>query len=158
MSHVVPVLPPDSDFDFESESDSVSGSDFDSGSGSDFDFQASFHPYIEKVHVALKEHLQKVILKKSSISSPLGESMYYTTCTAGGGKRFRPLLSLLTAEALGVEQKKALPLAISLELIHTYSLIHDDLPSMDNDIERRGKKCNHLVLEKAWLFWLAMLF
>ena len=62
-----------------------------------------------------------------------------------GGKRFRPLLSLLVAKALGKPEDRALPLGIAVELIHSYSLIHDDLPIMDNDDERRGKPTNHKV-------------
>ena len=102
--------------------------------------ESSFAPYVQRIQRALKEHLQKVVFQKGT----LGESMYYTACGTLG-KGLRPLLSLMTAEALEVEQKEVLPFAVSLELIHTYSLIHDDLPSMDDDVERRGQKCNHLV-------------
>ena len=66
-----------------------------------------------------------------------------------GGKRFRPLLSVLTAKALGESFDKVLPFAAAVEFIHTYSLIHDDLPSMDNDNERRGKPTNHIVFGEA---------
>jgi geranylgeranyl diphosphate synthase type II len=62
-----------------------------------------------------------------------------------GGKRLRPILALAGAEAVGGRATDALPLACSLELIHTYSLIHDDLPSMDNDDLRRGKPTSHRV-------------
>lgn len=62
-----------------------------------------------------------------------------------GGKRFRPLLSLLTAKALGEGVDRVLPFAAAVEFVHTYSLIHDDLPCMDDDKERRGKKTNHVV-------------
>lgn len=64
----------------------------------------------------------------------------------GEGKRFRPILSLATADLFGPNnQEKVLPLALAIEMIHTYSLIHDDLPCMDNDDERRGKPTNHKV-------------
>jgi geranylgeranyl diphosphate synthase type II len=63
----------------------------------------------------------------------------------GGGKRFRPLLSLLTAKALGEDPIMVYPLAAAVEMIHTYSLIHDDLPCLDNDEERRGRPTNHRV-------------
>lgn len=66
-----------------------------------------------------------------------------------GGKRIRPILMLKTAEMLGVERKEVLPFAIAIELIHTYSLIHDDLPAMDNDDYRRGKLTNHKVYGEA---------
>jgi len=63
----------------------------------------------------------------------------------GSGKRLRPILTLLTVEFLGCKKEKALDAACALEMIHTYSLIHDDLPSMDNDDLRRGKPSLHKV-------------
>ncbi len=60
-----------------------------------------------------------------------------------GGKRFRPVLSLLIAESFAVHPQKVLPWAMAVEMIHTYSLIHDDLPCMDNDDFRRGEPTNH---------------
>jgi geranylgeranyl diphosphate synthase, type II len=60
-----------------------------------------------------------------------------------GGKRIRPVLALATARAVGREPRDVLPLAAALELIHTYSLIHDDLPAMDDDDLRRGRPTNH---------------
>lgn len=71
------------------------------------------------------------------------ESMFYSLLS--DGKRFRPLLTLLTAKALGKPYAQVLPLAAAVELIHTYSLIHDDLPCMDNDDLRRGRPTNHKV-------------
>ena len=62
-----------------------------------------------------------------------------------GGKRIRPVLMLAVGDLLGVERKKLHNFALSIELIHTYSLIHDDLPAMDNDDFRRGKPSNHKV-------------
>ena len=62
-----------------------------------------------------------------------------------GGKRMRPALCLAAAEACGGDPAHALPLACAVECIHTYSLIHDDLPAMDNDDYRRGKLTNHKV-------------
>ena len=62
-----------------------------------------------------------------------------------GGKRIRPVLCLATADLLGLERRKVLNFALAIELIHTYSLIHDDLPEMDNDDFRRGKPSNHKV-------------
>src|SRR5918995_4488232 len=61
-----------------------------------------------------------------------------------GGKRIRPVLALATARALGREPREVLPLAAALELIHTYSLIHDDLPAMDDDALRRGRPTCHV--------------
>jgi geranylgeranyl diphosphate synthase type II len=62
-----------------------------------------------------------------------------------GGKRIRPVLCLATARALGRDPDEVLPLAAAIELIHTYSLIHDDLPAMDDDDLRRGRPTNHVV-------------
>jgi len=66
-----------------------------------------------------------------------------------GGKRIRPILALASYEACGEDPKDIIPYASALELIHTYSLIHDDLPSMDNDDLRRGKPTNHKVFGEA---------
>ena len=66
-----------------------------------------------------------------------------------GGKRMRPILCLASADAVGLPQKEALRIACALELIHTYSLIHDDLPALDNDDYRRGRKTNHKVYGEA---------
>lgn len=65
------------------------------------------------------------------------------------GKRFRPALAMLTAEALGCSAERVLPYAVAVECIHTYSLIHDDLPSMDDDDFRRGRPSNHKVFGEA---------
>lgn len=68
---------------------------------------------------------------------------------ANGGKRFRPFLSYLTAKTFSFPEKNILALALAIELIHTYSLIHDDLPCMDNDDFRRGQPTNHKVYGEA---------
>lgn len=75
------------------------------------------------------------------------ESMRYSLMA--GGKRLRPILTLAAAEALGGSKEAALPVACAIEMIHTYSLIHDDLPAMDNDDYRRGKLTNHKVYGEA---------
>ncbi|KUO78137.1 MAG: geranyl transferase [Desulfosporosinus sp. BRH_c37] len=77
----------------------------------------------------------------------LNQSMHYSLI--GGGKRIRPVLALASAESVGGDPETILPVAISLELIHTYSLIHDDLPAMDNDDYRRGRLSNHKVFGEA---------
>ncbi len=73
----------------------------------------------------------------------LEEAMRYSLLA--GGKRIRPVLALATAEALGTDPTEVLPLAASIEMIHTYSLIHDDLPAMDDDALRRGKPTCHVA-------------
>src|SRR5262245_39316874 len=62
-----------------------------------------------------------------------------------GGKRLRPILCLASADAVGGDRALAMPAACAIELIHTYSLIHDDLPAMDNDTMRRGRPTLHVV-------------
>lgn len=71
------------------------------------------------------------------------EAMRYSLLA--GGKRVRPVLVLAFCEAAGGDAEKALPVAVAVEMLHTYSLIHDDLPCMDNDRLRRGKPTNHIV-------------
>jgi geranylgeranyl diphosphate synthase type II len=66
-----------------------------------------------------------------------------------GGKRLRPALALAAAEAVGAPPERALPAAVAVELIHTYSLIHDDLPCMDDDDERRGRPSVHVAFDEA---------
>lgn len=73
----------------------------------------------------------------------LQEAMRYSL--SNGGKRFRPLLALAVGQSYTVANEKILPWALAIEMIHTYSLIHDDLPCMDNDDLRRGKPTNHKV-------------
>ncbi len=77
----------------------------------------------------------------SQVAPRLSEAMRYSVLN--GGKRIRPLLVLLTCEALGAEPRQALPAACALEMIHCYSLIHDDLPALDNDDWRRGQPSCH---------------
>jgi geranylgeranyl diphosphate synthase type II len=79
----------------------------------------------------------------------LGEVMRYTLDT--GGKRIRPVLCLATAEAVGGEREgqRALPAAIAVELVHTFSLVHDDLPALDDDDERRGRPSAHVRFGEA---------
>ena len=74
---------------------------------------------------------------------PIVEAMRYSVFPAG--KRFRPVLALAACEALGKERSLAMPAACAFELIHCFSLVHDDLPCMDNDDERRGRPTNHKV-------------
>ncbi len=77
----------------------------------------------------------------------LWSSMRYSL--QAGGKRLRPVLTIATMDALGVDPRPALPAACALELVHTQSLIHDDLPAMDDDDLRRGKPTNHKVFGEA---------
>lgn len=94
----------------------------------------------------LVENFLKTRLARKGISR-VDEAMEYSLLA--GGKRIRPILLMATAEALGVKGYNFLPVACGLEMIHTYSLIHDDLPCMDNDDYRRGRLTNHKVYGEA---------
>ncbi len=83
----------------------------------------------------------------ATVPEILGESMKYSLSL--GGKRIRPVLMYAVGEVLGVDKEMLTPYACALEFIHTYSLIHDDLPAMDNDDFRRGKPSNHKVFGEA---------
>ncbi len=95
----------------------------------------------------VEKDLEKLMNLKEEAAPQLTEAMKYTLLS--GGKRIRPVLSLLTAELLDGNYEAALKAGSALEMIHSYSLIHDDLPAMDNDDLRRGKKTNHLVFGEA---------
>jgi geranylgeranyl diphosphate synthase type II len=88
---------------------------------------------------ALNRYLPKASVKPTTIHKAMRYSLF------AGGKRLRPILCLATAEASGGKIDNALPLACALECVHTYSLVHDDLPSMDNDDFRRGRATCHKV-------------
>ena len=91
----------------------------------------------------VNDQLTSYIPELDEKSSVLRESMVYSLSV--GGKRLRPVLLLAACDLAGGDLEQALPYAASLEYIHTYSLIHDDLPAMDNDDLRRGKPTNHKV-------------
>lgn len=95
----------------------------------------------------VEKKLEELMDLNEEIAPQLTEAMKYTLLS--GGKRIRPVLSLLTAELLDGNYQAALTAGSALEMIHSYSLIHDDLPAMDNDDLRRGKKTNHLVFGEA---------
>jgi geranylgeranyl diphosphate synthase type II len=101
-----------------------------------------------KVDQYVEKYLTERSLPKSSAIAELRDSMKYSA--TNGGKRFRPVLSLLVAELFDCPAEKILPFATAVEFIHTYSLIHDDLPCMDNDDIRRGKPTNHKVYGEAF--------
>ncbi|MFA6170675.1 MAG: polyprenyl synthetase family protein [Candidatus Margulisiibacteriota bacterium] len=87
--------------------------------------------------------LDRALPKKGHLAEAIRYSIF------AGGKRFRPILCLATAAALGGSEKKVLPYACAVEMIHTFTLIHDDLPAMDNSDFRRGKPSNHKVYGEA---------
>ncbi len=88
-------------------------------------------------------YLEQLHFSPEPSTARLDQAMRYSLLA--GGKRIRPVLALATAEALGRDVDEVLPLAAALEMIHTYSLIHDDLPAMDDDELRRGKPTCHVA-------------
>ncbi len=103
--------------------------------------------YLERKKAAVDKTLEKLVPNQKTFPPAVYEAMRYSLFA--GGKRVRPILAVAAAEALGVKTAELLPAACSLELIHTYSLIHDDLPAMDDDDFRRGKPTCHKVYGEA---------
>ena len=97
--------------------------------------------YPTELQRRVDDYLEQLDLNDGAGTAQLAEAMRYSLLA--GGKRIRPVLALATAEALGRDADDVLPLAGALEMIHTYSLIHDDLPAMDDDDLRRGKPTCH---------------
>src|SRR5262245_29654689 len=105
----------------------------------DFDLQS----FLENRTALINRALDRLLPNETTKPATIHKAMRYSIFA--GGKRLRPALCLAAAEACGGKDADALPLACAVECIHTYSLIHDDLPAMDNDDFRRGKATNHKV-------------
>ena len=99
--------------------------------------------YLDQQRQRVDQFLEGAIPASSVEPQKLYESMRYSLL--GGGKRIRPILTIAAAQALGYYRDAVLPYAASLEFVHTYSLVHDDLPAMDDDDYRRGRLTNHKV-------------
>jgi len=99
--------------------------------------------YLKGKAEAVEAALRGFVSPEAGVPRRLHEAMAYSVFA--GGKRLRPVLVIASAEACGAPMEKVMPTACALELIHTYSLIHDDLPCMDDDDTRRGKPTNHKV-------------
>lgn len=108
----------------------------------DTDFQAFLQQQKQRVDERLPGYIQRL-----DCADHLKEAMLYSL--EAGGKRIRPILLLATMEAFGMDSAGGLPVACALEMVHTYSLIHDDLPAMDDDDLRRGSATNHKVFGEA---------
>ncbi|HEU4393345.1 MAG TPA: farnesyl diphosphate synthase [Solirubrobacterales bacterium] len=98
--------------------------------------------YPEDLRSMVDGALDRLRFSSAESTSGLEEAMRYSLLA--GGKRVRPVLALATARALGAELERFLPVACAIELVHTYSLIHDDLPAMDDDELRRGQPTSHV--------------
>ena len=103
--------------------------------------------YLNERRAMVEEALQGIFPVPEGHAADIVRAMGYSLFA--GGKRLRPILCIAGAEAVGGEAKDVLPVASAIELIHTYSLIHDDLPVMDDDDMRRGKPTSHKVFGEA---------
>ena len=95
----------------------------------------------------IEDLLKEYMPKEEGYQKTIFEAMNYSL--SAGGKRLRPILTLEATKIVGGDEKEAVPFAMAIEMIHTYSLVHDDLPAMDNDEYRRGKKTTHAVYGEA---------
>ncbi|MBR5808548.1 MAG: polyprenyl synthetase family protein, partial [Clostridia bacterium] len=95
----------------------------------------------------INDYLETLITGEGLLQKKITEAMNYSLLA--GGKRIRPVLMMAVYEAFGASEEEILPFAAALEMIHTYSLIHDDLPCMDDDDLRRGRPTNHVVFGEA---------
>lgn len=102
---------------------------------------------IIKYKEIIEDYLEEVLPSGDGYQSEIFESMRYSVFA--GGKRLRPFLLLKTCEIISGSYSEALPFAAAIEMIHSYSLIHDDLPAMDDDDFRRGKPTNHKVYDEG---------
>ena len=98
--------------------------------------------YPEDLRELVDNYLDGLRFSSAPATAGLDEAMRYSLLA--GGKRIRPVLALATARAIGIEPERVLPASAAIELIHTYSLIHDDLPAMDDDELRRGMPTSHV--------------
>lgn len=109
-------------------------------------FMARLKSYLAERVPRINAALETILTTRGE-SGRLAEAMRY--CTMAGGKRLRPVLCMAAAESVGGDPADVLPAACALELIHTYSLIHDDLPAMDDDALRRGQPTCHIAFDEA---------
>ncbi|MFI5303292.1 MAG: polyprenyl synthetase family protein [Nitrospiria bacterium] len=107
----------------------------------------NFNLYLESCRSTIDRELRAHLPPLNSFPEQLHEAIYYTLFA--GGKRLRPILAIASCEAVGGKMDRALSLACAIELIHTYSLVHDDLPAMDNDDFRRGQLTVHKKFGEA---------
>jgi geranylgeranyl diphosphate synthase type II len=106
-----------------------------------------FAEYLQARRAEVEAALAAALPTPPECPAVVADAMRYSV--TAGGKRLRPILCLAAAEAVGGDRSLALPAACAIELIHTYSLIHDDLPAMDNDTLRRGRPTLHVVAGEA---------
>jgi len=105
------------------------------------------HSYLKERAQLIERALKQSVEEPTGAAARLHEAMRYSLLA--GGKRLRPVLVLASCEAVGGKVEAAMGFACAVEMIHTYSLIHDDLPCMDDDDMRRGRPTNHKVYGEA---------
>jgi geranylgeranyl diphosphate synthase, type II len=103
--------------------------------------------YLKERAAAVDEALERLLPPETDPPATIHKAMRYSVFA--GGKRLRPVLVIAGAEAVGGAMERVMPAACAMECIHTYSLVHDDLPAMDNDDFRRGRPTNHKVFGEA---------
>jgi geranylgeranyl diphosphate synthase, type II len=108
---------------------------------------ADVAPAMEGLRAAVEEALDRALPPESAWPATIHRAVRYSLFA--GGKRVRPLLVLAAGEAVGGRREELMPLACAVEMVHTYSLVHDDLPAMDDDDLRRGKPTSHKVFGEA---------
>ena len=106
-------------------------------------FQDELKKRTEEIEAVLKSYLPR----EEGFAKTMAQAMNYSVLA--GGKRLRPMLILETCRMFGGEDKLAYPFMAAMEMIHTYSLVHDDLPALDNDDYRRGRLTTHKVYGEA---------
>lgn len=109
--------------------------------------QSDFKKKLAEIAAEVENALQLYATEKNNPQKKIYEAMRYSLLC--GGKRIRPVLALAMADVLGVSREDVMPFACALEMIHTYSLIHDDLPAMDDDDLRRGRPTCHKQFDEA---------
>ena len=108
---------------------------------------AALHKYLSSNADAVTAILDDLLFEASGSEKRLMHAMRYATL--GGGKRIRPFLVCASAKLFGIEEKRSLRVAAAIEMVHCYSLVHDDLPAMDDDDLRRGKPTCHIEYDEA---------
>jgi len=107
------------------------------------DLKAYLNQQVARVDAALRDYLPSETVRPAALHGAMHYSVF------AGGKRIRPVLMMASCEAVGGRAERVLPAACAIEMIHTYSLVHDDLPAMDDDDFRRGRPTNHKVYGEA---------
>jgi geranylgeranyl diphosphate synthase type II len=108
---------------------------------------ANINEYFKQNIIRIDDWLNRLLPAETTAPAKIHEAMRYSVFA--GGKRLRPILTIATGDLFNAPENELLPAACALEMIHTYSLIHDDLPAMDNDTLRRGRPTNHVVFGEA---------